>query len=95
MGQRDICGLLTGSFMALGIAAGVRCDGDKRRGQAKRATSEFWRWWETLAPLHCGELKPEYAGDGYRCMQKRVAAKLEELIEMHMPSVLETETLDA
>jgi C_GCAxxG_C_C family probable redox protein len=95
MGHRDLCGLLTGGFMALGNAAAVQHeDRGRMKARAKRMTDEYWRWWQTLAPIHCRELKPLYDKDGYVNMKKRVAMKIEELIEEEkrgQDSLIETE----
>ena len=81
MGHRDLCGFLTGGFMALGNAAGIR---RKDRGEMKalagKLCGEYWDWWQALAPFHCRELKPLYDKEGYINMKKRVALKIEELI---------------
>ena len=67
--------------MALGNAAAAQHDDrGKMKPQAKRMTDEYWQWWQSLAPLHCHELKPLYDKDGYVNMKKRVAMKIEELI---------------
>ncbi|UCH95520.1 MAG: C_GCAxxG_C_C family protein [Candidatus Aminicenantes bacterium] len=82
MGHYDLCGLLTGGFMALGIAAGTHHqDRKEMKSQAKKMTKEYWNWWESWAPLHCYQLKPKYDKDVYINMKKRVAAKIEELIK--------------
>jgi C_GCAxxG_C_C family probable redox protein len=84
MGHQDLCGLLTGGFMALGVAAGVACDDPKKKKTlARNMTNEFWEWWQMMAPLHCRELKPNYEKAAYPIMLSRVAAKIEELITKH------------
>jgi C_GCAxxG_C_C family probable redox protein len=90
MGQRDLCGLLTGGFMALGNAAGAHHkDRSKMKAHASKMTKEYWKWWQAWAPLHCRELKPQYGKLGYVNMKKRVAAKIEELIQADAKSVEE------
>jgi C_GCAxxG_C_C family probable redox protein len=88
MGQRDLCGLLTGGFMALGNAAGVHHeDRGKMKARARQMTKEYWKWWSDLAPVHCHELQPNYDKDGYVNMKKRVAAKIEELIKEDLETI--------
>ena len=82
MGHYDLCGLLTGGFMALGNAAGFHHkDRKKMKARLGKMTKEYWNWWESWAPLHCYQLKPKYDKDTYINMQKRAAAKIEELIK--------------
>jgi C_GCAxxG_C_C family probable redox protein len=82
MGHNDLCGFLTGGLMALGNAAGAHHkDRKKMKAQAGKMTKEYWKWWESLAPLHCYQLKPKYDEDGFINMKKRIAAKIEELIK--------------
>ena len=69
MGQRDLCGLLTGGFMALGNAAGACfAEGKPMKAAAGKMTRAYWQWFSEHAPIHCRELKPTYDRDGYRCM---------------------------
>jgi C_GCAxxG_C_C family probable redox protein len=82
MGHYDLCGLLTGGFMALGIAAGTyHSDRKKMKAQAGKMTKEYWKWWQSWAPLHCYQLRTRYDRFGYINMTRRVAAKVEELIK--------------
>jgi C_GCAxxG_C_C family probable redox protein len=84
MGQRDLCGLLTGGFMALGNAAGA-CYADRKqmKAAASKMSSEYWHWFSEHAPIHCRDLKPSYDREGYLRMKQRVAMKLESLIAEH------------
>ena len=82
MGHYDLCGLLTGGFMALGITANTyHKDRKKMKILLGKMTKEYWKWWESWAPLHCYQLRPKYDKDGYLNMKKRTAAKIEELIK--------------
>jgi hypothetical protein len=81
MGHYDLCGFLTGGIMALGNAAGSHHqDRKKMKERAGKMAKEYWKWWESWAPLHCYQLKPQYDEGGFVNLQKRVAAKIEELI---------------
>jgi len=84
MGQKDLCGFLTGGIMAIGIAAGMKHKGRKEiKAHARKLTEEFWTWWKSMAPLHCYELSPNYKNnkEGFYNMAKRVAVKIESLIK--------------
>jgi C_GCAxxG_C_C family probable redox protein len=83
LGQGDLCGLLTGGIMAIGISAGIiHEDREKLKEAVRKSSNEYWNWWKSWAPLHCAELRPLYSGrEEYLRMGKRVAAKLEELIK--------------
>ncbi len=80
----DLCGMLTGGFMSIGLAAEVLYkDKDERSAFVKDATREYWEWWEEHAPCHCYELKPKYTWDSenYNRMLQRVALKLEDMLK--------------
>ena len=82
MGHYDLCGFLTGGLMALGNAAGTHHkDRKKMKDRVGKMTKEYWKWWESWAPLHCYQLKPKYDENGIINMKKRAAAKIEELIK--------------
>lgn len=83
LGKGDLCGLLTGGMMGIGIAGGKM---HKNRLLMKKTvrdlSNEFWAWWESWAPIHCRDLRKEYEGrEEYIRMCKRVSVKLEELIK--------------
>ncbi len=82
LGHSDLCGLLTGGHMAIGIAAGMIHEGvAQRQRYAREISNQYWDWWESLAPIHCSELRPKYDQEGYSRMIQRVALKVEELIK--------------
>jgi len=88
MTQSDLCGYLTGGIMALGNAAGAHHKDRKiMKAQAGKMTKEYWKWWESWAPLHCYQLRPKYDKGGSINMKKRVAAKIEELINEDAGSI--------
>lgn len=79
----DLCGLLTGGFMSIGMAADILYeDQEKRSAYVREATRHYWEWWEERAPCHCFELRPRYSWDpeNFNRMLQRVALKLEELM---------------
>lgn len=82
MYHRDLCGFLTAGIMALGVKAGML---GKERKEAKedvkQAVKQYWKWWTSLAPLHCSEIRKK--DTGYKvCVRlgQLAAAKTEELI---------------
>lgn len=87
MGQKDLCGFLTGGIMGLGMAAGTL---PKERKEARKACSaaveKFWTWWNTEAPIHCsGIIQP---GGDYKVCQRLgllSTAKIQELIKSLIP----------
>jgi len=82
IGRFDLCGLLTGGHMALGLAAGmVHSDSAKFKSLARELSAKYWKWWTAWAPIHCHELRPNYDSEGFERMLQRVAAKIEQLIE--------------
>ena len=83
IGHKDLCGFLTGGIMAIGIAAGMKHKERKEmKAHARKLTKEFWAWWKSMAPLHCHELSPNYNKEGFYNMAKRVAVKIETLIDI-------------
>jgi len=81
-GKGDLCGLLTGGLMAIGIAAGRLHQGRAEMKQfARPLRDEYWSWWTSRGPVHCSELRTRYEGDE-ECMRmtQRAVAKMEQLI---------------
>jgi len=79
----DLCGMLTGGFMSIGLAGEeLYTDPEQRSAFVRKATREYWEWWEAYAPIHCHELRPRYSWDpdGYNRMLQRVALKLDEVL---------------
>jgi len=81
--HRDLCGFLTAGIMAVGLYSGTL---DLERKEAKKRCSEmvkdYWKWWQSVAPLHCGDIRKE--GTGYKIcsrLGRLAAAKTEALIE--------------
>jgi len=82
MFHRDVCGIVTGGIMTLGLAAGQP---KKERKEAQELVKQkvrlFWAWWMSQAPLHCTEIRKE--GTKFEtCLRLGLlaAAKIEELI---------------
>jgi hypothetical protein len=82
-GKGDLCGLLTGGLMAMGIAAGKLHEGRAELKQfARPLKDDYWDWWTARGPVHCAELRQRYDGsEEFIRMTQRAAAKVEKLIE--------------
>jgi hypothetical protein len=80
--QGDLCGFLTGSMLAIGVAAGkLHKDRESMRAFSRPLAKEYWEWWESRGPLHCSDLRELYAGDEeFFRVGQRAVAKLEDLI---------------
>ena len=82
MYRKDLCGFLTGGFMALGFACGML---DKPRKEAKEycggLVEEYWQWWGQQAPTHCSQIRTGESTSQV-CMNQGLlsAAKIEELL---------------
>jgi hypothetical protein len=79
VGKRDLCGLLTGGLMAIGIAAGRKYTD---RGQVyqvgRTASNAYWDWWLSRGDLHCmGSGTAHQNSEEFVRMCQRAALKLE------------------
>ena len=80
--HKDLCGFLTGGIMAIGFSSGML---DKERKEAKMHCSqkvkEYWKWWQSVAPLRCADIRTEGTTSKV-CVRlgRMAAAKTEELI---------------
>ena len=86
MGHYDLCGLLTGGYMAIGFASAMVKENNPELEDYKNQTLKaYWDWWTERSPRHCHELRPKITGygaeDRYTRMCVRVAAKMEELLQ--------------
>lgn len=82
MYHKDLCGFLTAGIMAIGLKAGML---EKERKEAKedvkQAVKQYWKWWISLAPLHCSEIRKEGTSSSVcRRLGQLAAAKTEELL---------------
>jgi len=82
VGKRDLCGLLTGGLMAIGIAAGQRFPERTQVHQVGRAASNaYWDWWLTRGDLHCmGYGTAHETSEEFLRMCQRVAVNLEKIM---------------
>ena len=83
LGKKDLCGLLTGGMMAVGVASGkLHSNRKEAKDWTREVSSSYWDWWKSVAPIHCRDLRLKYEGkDEYLRMCKRAAFKIEKLIE--------------
>jgi hypothetical protein len=83
LGQGDLCGMLTGSMLAIGVAAGkLHQDRTQLRRRARQMSNEYWDWWLSRGSVHCSELRRMYqGGEEFLRMAQRAVSKVEELIE--------------
>lgn len=82
MYHRDVCGFLTSGCMILGLASGMlNKERKEAKGWNKQKVQEYWKWWTSLAPLRCADIRKE--GTSAKVCQRLgllAAAKIEELI---------------
>lgn len=82
VGKRDLCGLLTGGLMAIGIAAGHKyADRNEVHRVGRAASSAYWDWWLTRGDLHCmGYGTAHETSEEFLRMCQRAAARLESVM---------------
>jgi hypothetical protein len=88
VGKGDLCGFLTGSLMAFGLAASVRYGSDRAemRRVARAMSNEYWDWWLSRGDLHCSILRPAYDGsEDFLRMAQRTPLKAEEVLRTSLP----------
>ena len=81
--HKDLCGFLTSGVMAIGLSAGMM---KKERAEAKehckQKVKQYWKWWTSMAPLHCSEIRKEGTSSKVcRRLGQLAAVKIEELIK--------------
>jgi len=83
VGKGDLCGLLTGGLMAIGLAAGEKyADRAEVHRVGREASDTYWDWWITRGDLHCmGAGTTHETSEEYVRMCQRTAVRLEAVIE--------------
>ena len=93
--HKDLCGFLTSGVMAIGLSSGML---EKERAEGKehckQNVKQYWKWWTSMAPLHCSEIRKEDTSSkkgtsskestGYKVCQRLgqlASVKIEELIK--------------
>jgi C_GCAxxG_C_C family probable redox protein len=83
MGQKDLCGFLTGGIMGIGFAAGkMEAPRKEAKDFCSRTVKQYWTWWGINAPLHCRNIRtPDQ--DSRVCLRlgRLAAAEIETLIQ--------------
>jgi len=81
-GKKDLCGLLTGGLMAIGLAAGRKTSDRERVHQIGRtASNAYWDWWMSRGDVHCmGSGTAHETSEEYVRMCQRAAVQLETVI---------------
>jgi hypothetical protein len=82
VGKRDLCGLLTGGLMAVGLVAGEKyLDRAAAHQAGRKASNAYWDWWISRGDLHCmGPGTTHQTSEEFVRMTQRTAVKLEEVI---------------
>lgn len=83
MHNRDICGFLTGGFMALGFASGMlKLPRKEAKEYCGDLVMDYWKWWGNQAPYRCAKIRTEGTTSSV-CLNLGLlsAAKIEELLE--------------
>jgi hypothetical protein len=87
--HKDLCGFLTSGVMAVGLSSGMlkkeRAEGKEH---CKQNVKQYWKWWTSIAPVHCSEIRKEETSSkedtGYKVCQRLgqlASVKIEELIK--------------
>ena len=84
LGQRDLCGFLTGGAMSIGLAAeDLNLEREDAKIWCKNKVKAYWEWWQTEAPLHCKDVLKLAAGRNVCSRLGLLAAvELEELLKL-------------
>ena len=82
VGKQDLCGLLTGGLMAIGIAAGQKfADRSQVHSVGRAASNAYWEWWLTRGDLHCmGYGTTHQTSEEFLRMCQRTAVTLESVM---------------
>ncbi|MFC2156707.1 C-GCAxxG-C-C family protein [Acidobacteriota bacterium] len=83
MYHKDLCGLLTGGFMAIGFAAGkLKLDREDAKKSCGESVNKYWDWWNSQTPLHCSEIRSKGTSSGVcQRLGQLASVKVEELIQ--------------
>jgi hypothetical protein len=82
MYHRDVCGIITGGTMVMGLAAGqLKKERAETKEWNKQKVLAYWAWWTSQAPLRCAEIRKE--GTSFNVCRRLgllAAAEIEKLI---------------
>jgi len=87
--HKDLCGFLTSGVMAIGLSSGMlKKERIEAKEHCKQTVKQYWKWWTSMAPLHCSEIRKEETSSkedtGYKVCQRLgqlASVKIEELIK--------------
>lgn len=82
MRHRDVCGIVTGGIMILGLAAGqLKKEKKEAHEWNKQKVEEYWAWWTSQVPLRCADIRKKETSFKV-CLRLGLlaAVKIEELI---------------
>jgi len=58
--HRDLCGFLTAGIMAIGLSSGMLgLDRKEAKSRGGELVKEYWKWWQSVAPLRCADIRKE------------------------------------
>ncbi len=82
MVKKDLCGFLTGGYMAIGLCAGVK-DGADKEGRKRCAllAREYYEWWTKNYPLHCAEINKPEAECNFKLMARQASDFLQAMFD--------------
>jgi C_GCAxxG_C_C family probable redox protein len=83
MYNKDLCGFLTGGIMAIGLSSGMmKQERQEAKDQCGLMVDEYWKWWQSVSPLRCGDIRTEGSSSSIcRRLGQMAAAKTEDLIK--------------
>ncbi len=81
--HKDLCGFLTSGVMAIGLSSGML---EKERAEGKehckQNVKQYWKWWTSIAPVHCSEIRKEGTSSKVcRRLGQLASVKIEEMIK--------------
>lgn len=81
--HKDLCGFLTSGIMAIGLSAGMlKKERTEAKEHCKQKVKEYWKWWTSVAPLRCSEIRKEGTSSKVcRRLGQLATVKIEELIK--------------
>ena len=84
LGQRDLCGFLTGGIMSIGLAAGdLKLERKAAKSWCGDKVRAYWKWWQKTAPQHCKDILKIADGRNVCTRMGLLAAvELERLLEI-------------
>ncbi len=86
MYHRDVCGVVTGGIMALGLAAAqLKLERKSAKEQNEQDIQAYWARWTSQAPLRCTEIRTE--GTSFEvCLRLGLGAatKIETLVSVRL-----------